>query len=316
VVDRELGWRTLGPARVLLLLAVAAPSVARAEFTLGVLEEQYESTYQGEQRQTSLRLGFSRRATGWEPACASKPSPPWSGACQYTPTKQAWTVLSNGSVVGEVHTEGWLSNARYKDAGLLRVAETDVPRVGNRTDRFAGWPGGEVHRPLVAVAGTARAYRTWTRVEGTARDRERMFPHFRKVVPYLEYCKTKPDGEPTMHRTPVRPTHVEVVGAIQLAEGSRLSGLRIKPALYVDCGDIPESGSVVWFVEQKGHVRTLQPDVKAKNWALTLEPIEVGDFDGDGKTEALFWFSGYNEDGYVLFFEDFRKSARFTWGYH
>jgi hypothetical protein len=36
----------------------------------------------------------------------------------------------------------------------------------------------------------------------------------------------------------------------------------------------------------------------------------------DGSSEVLFWFSGYNQDGYVLFGDDLRKVAETYWTYH
>jgi len=44
--------------------------------------------------------------------------------------------------------------------------------------------------------------------------------------------------------------------------------------------------------------------------------LDVGDYDKDGKSEVLFWSSGYNEDGYVLYYDDFRKKVPFKWHYH
>ncbi len=32
--------------------------------------------------------------------------------------------------------------------------------------------------------------------------------------------------------------------------------------------------------------------------------------------EWVFWYSGYNQDGYILFSEDFRQQAKFLWQYH
>src|SRR5678815_5451992 len=48
--------------------------------------------------------------------------------------------------------------------------------------------------------------------------------------------------------------------------------------------------------------------------SLTL--VDAGDYDGDGKSELLFFVSGYNEDGYALFYDGLRKSVSHTWHYH
>lgn len=44
--------------------------------------------------------------------------------------------------------------------------------------------------------------------------------------------------------------------------------------------------------------------------------IATHDVDGDGRSELVFWYSGYVHDGYVLLSEGLTKKATFTWGYH
>ena len=52
-----------------------------------------------------------------------------------------------------------------------------------------------------------------------------------------------------------------------------------------------------------------------------IVPIEAADFDHDGKTEWVFLYSDLknpdaNSNGYVLFYDNFKKSARFLWSSH
>jgi hypothetical protein len=49
---------------------------------------------------------------------------------------------------------------------------------------------------------------------------------------------------------------------------------------------------------------------------MGLELVGAGDFDGDGQSELLFWQSGYNEDGYLLFSSGLKQKAKYLWGYH
>ncbi len=44
--------------------------------------------------------------------------------------------------------------------------------------------------------------------------------------------------------------------------------------------------------------------------------LDHGDFDNDGKDEFLFWTSRFNHDGYVLYYDDFRKVVSYLWSYH
>lgn len=47
---------------------------------------------------------------------------------------------------------------------------------------------------------------------------------------------------------------------------------------------------------------------------LTL--VDAGDYDLDGHSELVFWYSGYNKDGYVLFSPDLIREADYLWNYH
>lgn len=44
--------------------------------------------------------------------------------------------------------------------------------------------------------------------------------------------------------------------------------------------------------------------------------IDAGDYDDDGMSEVLFWETGYNKGGYILFHDHFLEKEEFSWGYH
>jgi hypothetical protein len=47
-----------------------------------------------------------------------------------------------------------------------------------------------------------------------------------------------------------------------------------------------------------------------------LSLVDAGDYDADGAAEVLFWSTGYNDDGYVLFYDGLSRHAEFFWSYH
>lgn len=49
---------------------------------------------------------------------------------------------------------------------------------------------------------------------------------------------------------------------------------------------------------------------------MKMKLVDIGDFNGDGKPEILFWRTAYDQDGYVLFYDDFKKSLSCSWRYH
>jgi hypothetical protein len=57
-------------------------------------------------------------------------------------------------------------------------------------------------------------------------------------------------------------------------------------------------------------------DAQADLIGTGMELVDAGDYDGDGRSEVLFWKSGYNRDGYLLVFDGLRQKAEYTWSYH
>ncbi len=49
---------------------------------------------------------------------------------------------------------------------------------------------------------------------------------------------------------------------------------------------------------------------------VNLSLVDVGDYDADGTAEVLFWYSGYNSDGYSLFYDGLQKRVDYLWNYH
>lgn len=48
-----------------------------------------------------------------------------------------------------------------------------------------------------------------------------------------------------------------------------------------------------------------------------LELLDAGDYDDDGKSKVIFFLTQPEDtDGYVLFYDDFKKQVENTWTYH
>jgi hypothetical protein len=46
------------------------------------------------------------------------------------------------------------------------------------------------------------------------------------------------------------------------------------------------------------------------------ERFPVGTYDRDGSADVLFWYSGYNDDGFTLSYGGLTKHSDFRWNYH
>jgi hypothetical protein len=73
-----------------------------------------------------------------------------------------------------------------------------------------------------------------------------------------------------------------------------------------------------WYSQPATGIGTIHilPKTNGSFGFARLEPLRFGDFDGDGKSEALFLYRAYVRDGYVLFSDRMQKHAYFIWGYH
>ena len=93
-----------------------------------------------------------------------------------------------------------------------------------------------------------------------------------------------------------------------------MRGASLRPERVKPCGYEFDRVADVWFYDDGQSGLRAQPTVASGETMHRV--IDIGDFAGDGREEALFWLSGYDEDGFVLLYNGFRKSARFAWHYH
>ena len=82
--------------------------------------------------------------------------------------------------------------------------------------------------------------------------------------------------------------------------------LQLDPSKYNCDGPRGPTWSYHWFLVSADQVFI----------DLEMDFVDAGDYDGDGKSEVLFWHNGYNEDGYSLYFDDFTRRVDFWWHYH
>ena len=332
---------------VLLLTACLVAHVEAADSSiLGLVEESSIVNSPTGELETHLRLGFLSTAEGWRAVCNSRStnlnktrdfsepqplgflSPPpeeWHAVgnetCDFSEPQRLrrWSVSFNGKNIGQVSTSGWVNSDYHYKSGQLRITSTPVPRVGKRVAAFAGW-GGDVkkYRPLIALIGMRPGpAKPWISSKPTTKDIAAVWPAFRRVIPEIPSCKYDEEGHLLRSPRPVAPKHLEIFHVIRLDREEKLIGAHVARRFFKDCDGRGGSASDLWFFsEGNSQPRMISRQPQLDGWDSSQELIDIGDFDGDGRIEALFWFSGYNEDGYVLYFDRFKKSATFTWGYH
>lgn len=220
-----------------------------------------------------------------------------------------WTVGFDGRTLGTVSTfdPGFQTDYAWtfaRDRLLLLTPGQSAPNVANKQGRFAGWCDPPNKRPLVVVSHPAvRDPDRWKPYRPGDSLRARLFEPFKARAGAANTC---PQDSETTKPLPYAANDLVFSPSYQDRSGRKLVALGLDLRRNT-CDGPPESA---WAA----HSFVLGADVLYLGQDLSL--VDAGDYDSDGASEVLFWYSGYNDDGYTLFYDGFRKHVDYHWGYH
>jgi hypothetical protein len=273
-------------------------AVAAGSLFVGVLEQP--QCKDGHAR--SVRVLFERGPAGWRSLADGK------SATEALPSR--WTVAFDGRSLGEIATTdpGWKSEHAWtypRDRLFQVVGEPPGVRAGD--SHFGGWCEPPLLRPLIVVsqpnvADPAR----WKRVQQPQDLRDTVFAEFKRYAGPQSYCPVDVE-KPIDFRYTVR--HLVQLTCYADAAGRRLVAVSLDPNQN-GC-DWPSEPAwwANWFI--------VPPDGQGPVFLGNgLWVVDAGDYDRDGHSELIFWFSGYNRDGYVLFTGDSGQRLDYLWNYH
>jgi hypothetical protein len=287
-----------------LALSATGPAAEAAQM-IAVLQDVARDV-DGPNR-TGLRLGFAANADGWSAICKSDSN----NVCLFqAPAVSQWQVRAGGKELGKITSQGWFDPSLGAANGLLRVTTLTSLFVGPRSNVFAGWLDKPVHHPLMALANPLpQETPKWTRIRAADADARTMLPLLARVRPLVPDCSS---GEPAKGRA-LTADDVHVGEVWQSASGERLISANLKPERVKACDYTADLLADVWAHDDGHSLVSAIPSLSEKETTHAL--IDAGDFNADGKEEFLFFLGGYNEDGFILVYDQFRRSARFSWSY-
>lgn len=223
-----------------------------------------------------------------------------------------WTIAFDGRDRGVVKTgtrtvvqrDVQMFRRDYMLALVEKQSLFTAPPTQSSPSPFDGWCEHDATRPLVVVS-TAHATDPdhWHRVPSNATDKSRVFALLKPRADSARYC---PKGGDASAPFRVHADDIEIVSTYTDAHERRLVGVRIKPQLRKCDGPPEDAWQLHWFA--------VETETRFIGRGMSL--IDAGDYDGDGVSELLFWYSGYNNDGYVLFTGDLHHRVDYVWSYH
>jgi hypothetical protein len=260
---------------------------------IGVLEHN-----DGEERKGhNVRVAFYKEGGQWKAYPTDFNSvQELSQAIKSFPGEVAWTVCFDGRPFGSLTSKNPESIPLYRDVGTHQISQGgSVPTVGAPSELFSGWPGGRTYRPLVLSSRSGCADPAgWRPAKPEAGDIDAVKNHLRSE--YRASAAKLSKAKFTANKSYGSRTR-----------GAKLVSLTIAGAKVFPASGEDEPNQDAWFYVAGKKVRYL-----GSNMLL----MDAGDYDGDGKEEAVFKVQRYNNDGYVLFYGGFKQKAEFSWVYH
>jgi hypothetical protein len=233
--------------------------------------------------------------------------------------KMHWAIAFDGRNFGEFESSPGKTTT---GASLSKNVHVPLDKsnqdlvVGKASYSFSGWVYTDVNRPLVIVSnGNFSDPDRWKPFQPSDSQIRVFKSVFRSEYPTVENCDENeiPLPAPWSYDD----SNIQIGNkSYQSNNGFILVGMHLNGC---KCGI--GSGP---FLEQlfifKANWTFTHIDLES-NWnhaddTLSLTLVDAGDYDGDGQSEVVFFVSGYNEDGYALFYDSFRKNVVYTWVYH
>jgi len=293
---------------VLLIALVGFPLASYADpLVVGVLEQPQCK----EQEKTMARLLFVKVGSRWISLDDEYQTPK-----NLNLTKSSWTIAFDGRNLGTIKLIDPNPNAPIlkdwyygRDKLYEPVNLEKLPKLKNTSSAFSGWCSAPAIRPLVLVSHAN--YSDPERWKPFSPDHSyvpKLFEPLKLAIGNFKVvrCKQTKDGERA------EPWDYKSKDLVLYKSYRSKSGLEL-----VSIGiDHEKSGCEFLAEPQWSRHLFLIDGKKIEFLGSQMELLDAGDYDKDGRSEFLFWYSSYNKDGYVLVYDGRRQKAEYLWSYH
>jgi len=191
------------------------------------------------------------------------------------------------------------------DGRYLGVLKEKPIQIENRVKGFGGCCSQPIYRPLVLVSEkNFKDPEKWKPFNPRREVVHKLFPLFKKRVGKLGGIDFETNITTEFNYTE---QDVKLFKSYRNNKNERLIQLAFDVKDLSSEGKSDEWFYNYWYYVTKSEFRFI---------GTNLELVDAGDYDNNGKSEVLFWKSDYNRDGYVLFYDGFKKRVVNSWGYH
>lgn len=191
-----------------------------------------------------------------------------------------------------------------RDFLLQPVPGQVLPYQANPERRFAGWCDAPTLAPVLLLAGADNVIARGAERVAAPDALNRVFRRMRRADAGLKLCAS----DAAARRAELQIEHLRLTEVLVLPGGAQLVAVEISPALVQCDSELGGPLPTQWYV---------LPDQRAPRLiGKALTHLGSADLDSDGRYEHVFWFTGYSQDGYLLYDDRFGAPVRFEWSYH
>lgn len=229
-----------------------------------------------------------------------------------------WTIAFDGKNKGTIRSR---PNPKAKDTLLSTDTHVPIPQpgpsliFGKPSNDFSGWQSTLVVRPLVLISnGNFKDPDGWKSHQLSKDQTKLVVSVFKAEFSVVRNCDESEEPLSTPWR--YKDTDITITKSYRSNRGDLLVSAFLQGGR---CGIIDGAFQSQYFLlrADKSATRlTVDSRRKPTSDQLSLIMVDAGDYDADGKSEVVFFVTGYNEDGYAIFYDSFRKNVQSTWSYH
>lgn len=236
------------------------------------------------------------------------------------PEQVQWTIAFDGKNSGNIRSQSNTRKAQIYTYIHIPIAQQGQSLTfGKASEDFSGWQNTLVNRPLVLTSnGSFKDPDGWKPGLITKEETKLVRSAFRAEYSKVRNCDKH--EMPLPNPWPYKDSDIKISKLYRSNIGELLVGMHLEGG---QCGvnGGPFQLQLFFIKSDKSSVH-IKVDSKKRQLNesdeddLSLILVDAGDYDGDGKSEVIFFVSGYNEDGYAMFYDSFQKNVFTTWSYH